>query len=243
MEIAGTTAFVSGANRGLGRVIVADLLERGAARVYAAARRPQALEPVVALDPERVVAVALDTTDPDSVAAAAERAADVRLLVNNAGVGAFAPGLAAPLEDVEREMATNFWGTYAMVRAFAPVLEANGGGAIVNVLSMAGLAAIPPLAGYSASKAAAHSMTQTLRAELRPRGIAVHGAYPTGIGTEMLAHPSIPHSEPEEVAAGILAGLEAGEDYIFPCALSSEKGAAFLDDPRALEALHTGGKH
>jgi NAD(P)-dependent dehydrogenase (short-subunit alcohol dehydrogenase family) len=222
MEIAGTTAFVSGANRGLGRVIVETLLAQGVGKVYAAA---------------------LDTTDPDSVAAAAERAADVRLLLNNAGAAAFAPGLAAPPEDVAREMETNFWGTYAMVRAFAPVLEAGGGGTIVNVLSMAGLAAIPPLAGSSASKAAMHSMTQTVRAELRPRGIAVHGAYPTGIGTEMLAHPSIPHSEPEEVAAGILAGVAAGEDYIFPCGLSSEKGEIFLDDPRALEALHTGGRH
>ena len=183
-----------------------------------------------------MIPVGLDTTDHEAVDAAAALAADTTLLINNAGVAAFAPGLTAPPEDVAREMATNFGGTYAMVRAFAPVIEGNGGGAIVNVLSMAGLAAIPPLTGYSASKAAAHSMTQAVRAELRPRGVSVHGVYPAGIGTEMLAHPSIPHSSPEEVAAGILAGVEAGDEDIFPCALSTRRVRGLVgrsEGPRA----------
>ena len=136
-------------------------------------------------------------------------------------------------------MAVNFGGTYAMCRAFAPVIERNGG-AIVNVMSMAGLAGIPPLAGYSASKAASHAMTQALRSELRPKGVAVHGVYPAGIGTDMLAHPSIPHSSPEEVAAGLLAGVEAGDEDIFPCALSRAESVVYLDDPKALEHLHSG---
>jgi short-subunit dehydrogenase len=105
---------------------------------------------------------------------------------------------------------------------------------------MAGLAAIPPLAGYSASKAAAHAMTQALRAELGPRGVSVHGVYPAGSGTEMLAHPSIPHSSPQEVAAGLLAGLEAGDEDIFPCALSRAESEVYLVDPKALERRHTG---
>lgn len=121
------------------------------------------------------------------------------LLINNAGVAAFAPGLTAPPDDVAREMATNFGGTYAMVRAFAPVIEGNGGGAIVNVLSMAGLAAIPPL-----------------------------------------AHPSIPHSSPEEVAAGIFARVEAGDEDIFPCSLSRAESEVWWADPKGLERRHTG---
>jgi NAD(P)-dependent dehydrogenase (short-subunit alcohol dehydrogenase family) len=240
MAIAGATVFLSGANRGLGRVIAETLLDADVVKLYAAARKVDALDEVVALDPERVTPVALDTTDHAAVDSAAALAADTTLLINNAGVAAFAPGLTAPPDDVAREMATNFGGTYAMVRAFAPVIESNGGGAIVNVLSMAGLAAIPPLAGYSASKAAAHSMTQAVRAELRPRGVSVHGVYPAGIGTEMLAHPSIPHSSPEEVAAGILAGVEAGDEDIFPCALSRAESEIWWADPKALERQHTG---
>jgi NAD(P)-dependent dehydrogenase (short-subunit alcohol dehydrogenase family) len=240
MRVEGAVAFLSGANRGLGRVLAAQLLDARVTTLYAAARNPDSLTDVVALDPDRVIAVGLDTTNHDAVAAAAALAGDTTLLINNAGVAAFAPGLTAPPDDVAREMATNFGGTYAMVRAFAPVIERNGGGAIVNVLSMAGLAAIPPLAGYSASKAAAHSMTQAVRAELRPRGISVHGVYPAGIGTEMLAHPSIPHSSPEEVAAGILAGVEAGHEDIFPCALSRAESEVWWADPKGLERQHTG---
>ncbi len=133
-------------------------------------------------------------------------------------------------------MATNFGGTYAMVRAFAPVIERNGGGAIVNVLSMAGLAAIPPLAGYSASKAAAHSMTQAVRAELRPRGIAVHGVYPAGIGTDMLAHESIPHSSPEEVAAGIIAGVESRRRGHLPLRPLPRRGGGLAGRPEGAGA-------
>jgi NAD(P)-dependent dehydrogenase (short-subunit alcohol dehydrogenase family) len=242
MEITGATGFVSGANGGLGRVIVEILLERGAEGVYAGARQPESLEPVLALSPERVVAVQLDITDTDSVAAGAAAAQDVDLLVNNAGVCGLGHPMAADPAEIELEMATNFWGPYAMIRAFAPVIEANGGGAIVNVLSMAGLSAIPPIAGYSASKAAAHSLTETARAELRPRGISVHGAYPVGIGTPMLLSEEIPHSEPREVAEGIVAGVEAEEEDIFPCGLSRAEGELYMADPKELERRHTSGR-
>ncbi len=240
MQVAGATVFLTGANRGLGRVLGELLLERDVSALYAAARQEGAVDEVVALDPSRVRPVVLDTTDEAAVESIAEAASDVTLLINNAGAAAFAPALTAPPADVAREMAVNFGGTYSMSRAFAPVIEANGGGAIVNVISMAGLAAIPPLAGYSASKAASHAMTQALRAELRPKGVGVHGVYPAGIGTEMLAHPSIPHSSPEEVATGILTGLEAGDDDIFPCALSSAEAEIYLKAPKALEHQHTG---
>jgi NAD(P)-dependent dehydrogenase (short-subunit alcohol dehydrogenase family) len=240
VQVAGSVVFLTGANRGLGRVLAELLLERDVSALYAAARKEGAVADLVALDPERVRPVVLDTTDEAAVESIAGAAADVTLLINNAGAAAFAPALTAPPADVAREMAVNFGGTYAMSRAFAPVIERNGGGAIVNVISMAGLAAIPPLAGYSASKAASHAMTQALRAELRPKGVAVHGVYPAGIGTEMLAHPSIPHSSPEEVATGILTGVEANEDDIFPCALSSAEAEVYLASPKALEQQHTG---
>jgi NAD(P)-dependent dehydrogenase (short-subunit alcohol dehydrogenase family) len=240
MQVAGATVFLTGANRGLGRVLAELLLERDVSALYAAARQEGAVDEVVALAPDRVRPVVLDTTDEAAVAAAAALASDITLLINNAGAAAFAPALTAPPEGVAREMATNFGGTYAMGRAFAPLIESNGGGAIVNVISMAGLAGIPPLAGYSASKAASHAMTQALRSELRPKGVSVHGVYPAGIGTDMLAHPSIPHSSPEEVAAGLLAGLEAGDEDIFPCALSRAESVVYLDDPKALEHLHSG---
>jgi NAD(P)-dependent dehydrogenase (short-subunit alcohol dehydrogenase family) len=240
MKVAGAVVFLTGANRGLGRVLAELLLERDAAVLYAAARREGAVDEVVALAPERVRPVVLDTTDEAAVAAAAALASDTTLLINNAGAAAFAPALTAPAADVAREMATNFGGTYAMGRAFAPLIEGNGGGAIVNVISMAGLAAIAPLAGYSASKAASHTMTQALRAELRERGVAVHGVYPAGIGTDMLAAPSIPHSSPREVAEGLIAGVEAGDEDIFPCTLSRAEAEVYLSSPKALERLHTG---
>jgi NAD(P)-dependent dehydrogenase (short-subunit alcohol dehydrogenase family) len=241
MKVAGAVVFLTGANRGLGRVLAEQLLDADVAKLYAAARRPDTLADTIALDEDRVHPVALDTTVHGAVDAAAAFADDTTLLINNAGAAAFAPALTAPPDGVAREMATNFGGTYAMVRAFAPVIEDNGGGAIVNLLSMAGLAAIPPLAGYSASKAAAHAMTQAVRAELRPRGVAVHGVYPAGIGTDMLAHPSIPHSSPAEVAAGIIAGVEVADEDIFPCALSRAEAEIWRVDPKALERRHTGG--
>jgi NAD(P)-dependent dehydrogenase (short-subunit alcohol dehydrogenase family) len=235
MQVEGSTALVSGANRGLGLALVASLLDRGAGRVYAASRRPEALAPAVALDPARVIGISLDLNDPSTIGAAAGIATDVNLLINNAAVAAFAPPMEADPEEVQREMSTNFGGTYAMIRAWAPVIGSNGGGAIVNILSMCALASIPSMAGYSASKAAIHSLTQSMRAALRPMGITVHGAYPAGIDTDMLASPDLPSTSAAEVADGVLAGLEQGAEEIFPCPISRGSGPAFFADPKALE--------
>ena len=149
--------------------------------------------------------VAFDLLDAESIAAAARRAGDATLLINNASTAAFAGPLDAAPDAVDREMAVNYDGTYAAIRAFVPVLERNGG-RIVNVLSLLSLASTPPMAGYSASKAAAHSLTQALRPVLAERGISVHGVYPAGIDTDMIAGIDAPKTPPAQVAAGCSTG-------------------------------------
>src|ERR1700728_2214919 len=172
MKIAGSVAVVAGAGRGLGRVFAAALVSRGAAKVYGAARDPAAITDA------GVTPVALDITDPDGVARAAERCADVSLLVNNAGVMKASTFIDAPNLDAARlEMETNYFGTLRMCRAFAPILRANAGGAIINMLSVTSFYTNPLDASYGASKAAAWSLTNGIRIELAHQGtlvIAVH---------------------------------------------------------------------
>ena len=187
MNFATSTPAVTGAARGLGRYLVEALLERGASKVYALARDTSQ----VRHDP-RIVPVTFDLLDAESIAAAARRASDATLLINNASTAEFAGPLDGAPDAVGREMAVNYHGTYAAIRAFVPALEANGGGHIVNVLSLLSLASSPPMTGYSASKAAAHSLTQALRPVLAARGIAVHGVYPAGIDTDMVAASTRP---------------------------------------------------
>src|SRR5215831_16958615 len=159
MQVEGSTAFVSGANRGLGRALVESLLDRGASRVYAAARGIDTVHDLSARDP-RVVPVRLDVTDAEQIGQAATLAEDTTLLVNNGGSLAFADPLDGDVAAFESDMRTNYLGTVVMSRAFAPVIERNGGGAIVNVLSLVVFGAVPSMGGYSASKAAAASATQ-----------------------------------------------------------------------------------
>ena len=165
MDISTTTAAVTGAGRGLGRHLVDGLLDHGAFKVYALARDTS----MVRRDP-RVVPVRFDLLDAQSIAAAAHQAADATLLINNASTAAFSTPLDADLDAVHTELAVNFEGVYRTIRAFVPVIEANGGGQIVNVLSLLSLASTPPMTGYSASKAAAHSLTQALRPALASKG-------------------------------------------------------------------------
>jgi len=153
--------------------------------VYAAARRSGTLKPVVGLDPTRVVAVQLDITKPREVEAVARVAQDLTLLINNAGVATFGTIRDTSIEAIMREMDTNYFGTLRVIRACLPALEKNGAGTVVNILSIAALAGMPGLGGYSASKAAAFSMTQALRGQLAPKGIRVHGVFPGPVDTDM----------------------------------------------------------
>lgn len=222
MRVEGSVAVVTGANRGLGRGFVEQLLARGAKRVYAGARDPAKLRDVVSGGGGRVVALRIDLGDPAGIAAAAGTAADATLLINNAGALGFGSQVSADLAGIRRDFETNYFGTLRVTRAFVPALEANGNGAIVNVLAVVSLVSIPGLGGYSASKAAAHSLTLGLRGELTRRGISVHGAYPGPIDTDMTRRIDRPKARASEVAGATLAGVEAGENYIFPEPMSRQ---------------------
>jgi len=203
-DITGRIALVTGANRGLGAAFVAELLERGAAKVYAAARRP---ETVATSDP-RVVPLALDVTDPDSIAAAAEAAPDVTILVNNAGIAANQSLVTGDLDEVRRELDTNYWGPVLLTRAFAPVIESNGGGAIVTMHSALSWLAT---GSYSASKAALWSASNSARVELAPRGIQVVGVHVGYVDTDMAADIAADKVPPQQVVAEALDAVQAGE--------------------------------
>ena len=222
MRIEGSVAVVTGANRGLGRAFVEQLLARGAKRIYAGARDPSKLRDVASSSGGRVVALRIDLGDPASIAAAAKTAKDATLLINNVGALEFGSQVSADLAGIRRDFETNYFGTLQVTRAFVPALEANKNGAIVNVLAVVSLVSIPGLGGYSASKAAAHSLTLGLRGELSKRGISVHGAYPGPVDTDMTRRIDRPKARASEVASATLAGVEAGENYIFPEPMSRQ---------------------
>jgi NAD(P)-dependent dehydrogenase (short-subunit alcohol dehydrogenase family) len=239
MNLSDTVALVTGANRGLGAHLVHELLTGGARRVYATSRDTGSVPSHLRAD-ARVRVLPLDVTDDTSVAAAAEAAGDVNVLVNNAGVLSFGGVLDGDLTGFERDLATNYFGALRVTRAFAPTLERNAPSAIVNILTLIALAPVTPMAGYSASKAAAHSMTQALRAELRPRGISVLGAYPGGIDTDMLKGVDAEKAAPADVARRIVASLAAGDSIVFPDDASAGAGAVYRTDPVRLEEMLAG---
>jgi NAD(P)-dependent dehydrogenase (short-subunit alcohol dehydrogenase family) len=202
------TALVTGANRGLGKRFAAQLVERGA-KVYAAARRPEKI------DIPGVVPVQLDITDPESVARVASLAGDVNVVINNAGVSTQSSLLTGPIEDVRLEMETHYFGTLAVTRAFVPIIEANGGGSILNVLSVLSWLHAPAFGAYSAAKAASWAMTDALRQELAPRGVHVAALHVGYMDTDMADFvPADQKIDPSVVAKLALDGLFAGEPEI-----------------------------
>lgn len=238
MKLDKSVAFVTGANRGIGKALVAELLARGASRVYAAARDLAQAEAVVALDPTRVVAVKLDVTSPDQVAAAAAKAGDVTILFNNAGLlGAYGL-LDTPPAQLQREFDTNFFGSLAVTRAFLPALErAAGRAAIVNLLTVVSLASMPALGGYSASKAAAFSMTQALRADLKKKRIDVHAVFPGPVDTDMSKDITLPKTSADAVARAILDGVARGDEDILPDPMSADVFSKWAASPKDVERM------
>ena len=234
MQLNGTIALVTGANRGLGRALVEALLARGAVKVYAAARRPETVMDLAAAD-RRVVPIRVDLTDLEQVTQAAKAAGDATLLINNGGSLNFADPLGGDLTAIEVDVRTNFVGTLAMSRAFVPVLEDNGGGAIVNLLSLVVFGPVPAMGGYSASKAAAASVTQSLRAQLADKKITVHGVFPGAVDTDLIRDFPIPKTSAADVAAAILDGIEAGEENIFPDPMAQQGHRAWREDPATFE--------
>lgn len=206
MEINGRIALVTGANRGIGRQFVLELLERGAAKVYASARQPEKVD----IDDARVVPIRIDLLDRESIAAAAKNASDVDLLVNNAGISTGASLVTGDMDDIRREMETHFWGTLEVIRAFAPVLAANGGGAIVNVLSALSWFATPGSGSYSAAKAAEWNLTNAVRLELASQGTLVQGVLLGAADTDIMAGYDGPKIDPRDVPRSSLDGLVSG---------------------------------
>lgn len=230
MDIAGSVALVTGSNRGIGRRFAVQLLERGAAKVYATARRPELV------DISGVEVLPLDITDEASVAAAAAAATDVTLLVNNAGIATQGSLVTGDLTDVRREMDTHFWGNLAMVRAFAPVIEHNGGGAIVNVLSALSWFAHPGSGGYAAAKAAEWNMTNAVRLELTAKGIAVQGLHLGAADTDIMAGYEGPMVDPADVAKASLDGVEQGAAEVVVDEWSAMVKASLAREPEAFYA-------
>jgi NAD(P)-dependent dehydrogenase (short-subunit alcohol dehydrogenase family) len=230
MNIENSVVLVTGSNRGLGRALVGELLARGARRVYAAARVAERVDERDA----RVVPLALDVTKPEEIEAAAKKANDVTLLINNAGVLASFSLLSAKPDELARDFATNAFGMLALTRAFVPILERTRG-AVANVLTVVSFASMPGIGGYSASKAAAFSITQALRGELSAKGIAVHAVFPGPIDTDMIRTFEMTKTSAEDVARATLDGIARGDEDILPDATSRSMFETWTKDPKALE--------
>lgn len=208
MRINEQVALVTGANRGIGREFVLELLERGASKVYAAVRRPETVD---FADP-RVVPLRLDLLDAGSITEAARIASDVTLLVNNAGISTGASLVAGDLGDLRMEMDTHYWGTLGVIRAFAPVLAGNGGGAIVNVLSALAWFSTAGTGAYAAAKSAAWNMTNAVRQELALQGTFVQSVLFGVARTELMEEDYTgPAIDPRQVPRQSLSGIENGE--------------------------------
>jgi NAD(P)-dependent dehydrogenase (short-subunit alcohol dehydrogenase family) len=228
MNIQDSTVLVTGANRGIGKAFADALLERGATKVYAAVR-----DVATVADP-RLVPIELDVTDPDRVASVARELDDLNVVVNNAGVLNVGIPLSASLDAARLELETNYLSLASMTQAFAPVLEGNGGGAFVNVLSVFSWVAMPLLSTYSASKAAAWSFTNAARIELRRQGTHVVGVFVAGVDTDMAAAFDIDKLPPAIVAASALDALQADEPEAVVDDYSRAVKAGLSDDQGAL---------
>ena len=239
--IKGAVALVTGTNRGIGPETVKALLAAGAAKVYCGARDASKIAKLVARAPKKLVPIEIDVTKPDQVAAAAKACKDVTLLVNNAGVNFNTPLIGIDHTDnTRREMEVNYFGTLAMCRSFAPVLKKNKGGTIVNMLSILAHVNLPLMGSLSASKAAALSLTQALRAELAAQGTHVVAVLPGAVDTDMTRGVEVPKMQPAEVAAAIVHGLEYGLEEIYPGDMATGVATGLDLDPKAVEKQFAG---
>lgn len=235
MQVQGSVALVTGANRGIGKAFVEALIQAGATRIYATARNVAALREVVAIAPDRIIPIALDITQPNQIAAVARQTQDVNLLINNAGV-AGTGGLftSDSIGTAEWEMQTNYFGTLRMMQAFAPILKQNHGGAIVNVLSIVSVVNVPVFASYSASKAALNSITQAARAELSAQNTQVIGVFPGPVDTAMSTGVPLDKVAPIRVAQLALQAVENTIEDVYPDPIAEQ---VFSDLQKPLKTL------
>ena len=234
MKIKGTIALVTGANRGIGSALAEALLRRDVSKVYATARRDSDLEGVARLDAKRVIPVRLDVTDQGQIAQVAKQAADVQILFNNAGVLDFGSVLDASPEAFRRNLDVNFFGVLHTMRAFAPGIERQHG-AVVNILTLVALASMPGLGVYNASKAAAWSLTQSMRADLGKKGVKVFSVFPGAVDTDMLKGVEMQKTSPAAVAEAVLTGIEGDAEDIFPDSMSQQLYAQWVSDHKRIE--------
>jgi NAD(P)-dependent dehydrogenase (short-subunit alcohol dehydrogenase family) len=226
MTIKGKTVLVTGANRGIGRALVAEALARGAKRVYAGTRRP------LSHPDDRLTPLSLDVTSAAQIQAAAGQVESLDMLINNAGI-ALPDDLTDPAV-LERHLAVNLFGTHAVTQAFLPALTRSRG-VIINILSVNALAPLPfIIPAYSVSKAAAFSLTQSLRARVAGQGVRVHAVLPGPVDTDMVRGSDIPKSSPESVALAIFDAVDNGEEEIFPDPASAPMAAHWRDSPAKL---------
>ncbi len=229
-DIKDKTALVTGANRGIGKVIVETFLNNSAAKVYAAVRNVDSAKPLTDQYGDRVEAIQIDLENPETITNAAQYATDVEVVVNNAGVLKTSTPLDADaLESLDYEMDVNVGGLIRMAQVFAPVLKANGGGAFIQLNSVASLKNFVPFSTYSASKAAAYSITQGLRDLLKKQDTVVVSVHPGPIATDMASHAGFGEiaESPKLVADSIVAGLKNGEFHVFPDSMAKQIEGAY----------------
>lgn len=232
----GKIVFVSGANRGIGKETVIELIEKGAKKVYAASRKVEALQELVDQFGDKVVPVELDLTNSASIQAAAKSVGDIDILINNAGVliGGYSSAENS-LETLKQNFQVNVFGLIELTQAFSKSFEKASETAIVNLSSLAGLANMPVIGTYSVSKAAVHSISQGLRAEYKDKNTLVACVYPGAIDTEMTKQMDMPKDTPKNVAKYIVAALIEGVEDVFPDQMSAQAGPGFLANPKAIE--------
>jgi NAD(P)-dependent dehydrogenase (short-subunit alcohol dehydrogenase family) len=220
MNIKDSVALITGANRGLGKALVQELIKAGARKIYVLTRDSSKLS--IDSGKTEIVPLQYDVSHLASLQKIALQASDVNLLINNAGVLSTGDILDVSIDSIKHNFDTNFYGALALARVLVPVIKANAGGSIVNILTLLSLASMPAFSAYNASKAAAWSMTLSLRASLTETNIDVHSVFPGAVNTDMLDGIDIPKTSPVEVAQAIVKGINEGKEDIFPDSMSKD---------------------
>ena len=228
-DIANKTALVTGANRGIGKAIVESFLAHGATKIYVGVRSLEKADALLAVHGNKLVPISIDYDQPETITAAAQAASDVDVVVSNAGILVGAQVMAPDvIEQFQKELNINVYGLLRMAQAFAPVLKANGGGAFVQLNSIASLRSFPDFATYPASKAASYSFTQALRPVFEDQGTAVLSVHPGPIGTDMAAAAGLEDTDPPSVVSeGIVAALKTGDFHLFPDRMAKDFEKAY----------------
>lgn len=232
----GKVAFVSGSNRGIGKAITIELLEKGAQKIYAGARNLDSLNELKEQYRDRLIPTTLDVTDDTSISTAVENAGDVEILINNAGIFVMGGFFSSDtIENLKKNHEVNVLGLVKLTNSFIGVLKKKKAAAIVNISSVAGLGNMPMAATYSATKATVHSITQGMRGELANDNILVIGVYPGPIDTDMAKNVPMDKESPENVAKDVVQGLIDGKEDVFPDSMSKQIGQTYISDPKSVE--------